>query len=159
MGIALNIGCGDNIINDISGHSCINVDIRHLLGVQSVCDVKNLPFKDGCFDRILASDIIEHFPISETESVLAEWIRVLKIEGHIKFRTPDLRWISSEYLRKGDAKFMSWHIFGGQEYSKNFHYVVFDREWLSLLCAKFNLYEVSYKEVWSNFELVMVKKG
>ena len=157
MGLSLNIGCGDKILDDISGYPCINIDIRLLKGVQMVCDVKQLPFKSNCFDRVLASDIIEHFPISETESLLAEWARVLKIGSNIKFRTPSLKWVSTAYLKTGDAKFMSWHIFGGQDYPSNFHYVIFDRRWLNELCNKFGLYETNYSETGSNFELVATK--
>jgi predicted SAM-dependent methyltransferase len=159
MGLSLNIGCGDKILDHISGYPCINIDIRPLRGVQAVCDVRYLPFERGCFDRILASDIVEHFPISETELLLAEWARVLKIDGNIKFRTPNLRWASAVYLKTGNAKFASWHIFGGQDYPMNFHYVIFDRAWLLSLCEKFNLYEVDYKEMDSNFELVVSKRG
>ena len=157
MGLALNIGCGDMILKDINDFPCINVDIRPLKGVDVVCDVKKLPFPDAHFDRILASDIIEHFPISETESLLAEWSRVLKIEGHMKFRTPNLKWVAQTYLKTGNAKFMSWHVFGGQDYPTNFHYVIFDRDWLNSLCVKFGLQEIDYKEIYSNLELVVKK--
>jgi predicted SAM-dependent methyltransferase len=159
MGLSLNVGCGDKFLDEISGHPCINIDIRPLKGVQIVCDVKRLPFKTGYFDRILASDIIEHFPISETELVLSEWARVLKVNGNIKIRTPNLKWAAAAYMKTNDAKFISWHIFGGQDYSNNFHYVIFDHDWLVRLCAKFDLYEISYKEVGSNFELVVSKRG
>lgn len=156
-GLALNIGCGDNILSTISGFKCINVDIRALSGVDIICDVHSLPFPDNHFDRILASDIIEHFPIIETRSLLAEWSRVLKVGGRIKFRTPNLRWIAQEYISKKDAEFIAWHIFGGQDYSTNYHYVIFDEKWLSSLCTAYKLREFSCKDVGSNFELVMEK--
>ena len=157
-GFSLNIGCGDKILKSISGYKCINVDIRPLKDVDVVCDVRYLPFKDEFFERILASDVIEHFPISETDELLKEWSRVLKIGGHIKFRTPSLKWVANTYLQTRDAKFISWHIFGGQDYDTNFHYVIFDDKWLSSLCAKHNLYTIDYKEVHSNFELVCEKR-
>lgn len=156
---ALNIGCGDKILDSIGPYPCINVDMRLLDGVNLICDVKHLPFSDESFDRVLASDIIEHFPISETEDLLSEWTRVLKTDGNIKFRTPSLKWASTEYLRTGNAKFVSWHLYGGQDYPSNFHNVIFDREWLSELCSKFNLYEVDHKEIGSNLELVTTKRG
>jgi predicted SAM-dependent methyltransferase len=155
--VSLNIGCGDQILKDISGFKCINIDIRPLDGVDIICDVKRLPFSDDCFERILASDIIEHFPLSETEKLLKEWARVLKPSGHIKFRTPSLKWVARHYLATGDAKFVSWHIFGGQDYDTNFHYVIFDNVWLSSLCSKFGLETIDYKENHSNFELVLSK--
>lgn len=158
MKLSLNIGCGEQILKNISGFRCINVDIRPLKGVDLTCDVRHLPFDDNYFERILASDIIEHFPLSETENLLQEWSRVLKHGGHMKFRTPSLKWVAHHYLSTGDAKFVSWHIFGGQDYETNFHYVIFDNVWLSSLCQKFGLETIDYKENHSNFELVVKKK-
>ena len=158
MNLSLNVGCGDKILKDISGFKCINVDVRALEGVDIICDVKHLPFSDERFERILASDIIEHFPVSETENLLEEWSRVLKLGGHMKFRTPSLKWVTDYYKATGDAKFVSYHIFGGQGYETNFHYVIFDNVWLSALCDKFGLKTTDYRENHSNFELVVVKE-
>lgn len=158
MKFSLNIGCGDDIIDNINGYKCVNVDIRPLDKVDIVCDVRNLPFLDSTFVRILASDIIEHFPVSDTDKLLAEWARVLENGGRIKFRTPSLKWVAQTYLNTLDAKFVSWHIFGGQDYKTNFHYVIFDHIWLSKLCSKHGLIMIDYKEVHSNFELVCEKR-
>jgi predicted SAM-dependent methyltransferase len=158
-GWSLNLGCGDKILNDIVGYKCLNIDKRRLEGVDVVCDVKHLPFKNGAFDRILASDILEHFPISETEGLLKEWSRALKISGNMKFRTPSLKWVVAYYTRTGDAKFVSHHIFGGQDYPENFHYVIFDNVWLSRLCLQFGMTVIDYKEDYSNFILVVKKYG
>jgi len=158
MGLSLNIGCGDKVLGSISGNKCINVDIRQLDGVDIVCDARHLPFKNECFDRVLAYDIIEHFPVSETENLLKEWTRVLKINGRMKIRTPSMKWVAYYYIHKKDAKFVSYHIFGGQEYEKNFHYVLFDYEWLSALCKKYGLKTIDYKEIHSNFEMVLNKE-
>jgi predicted SAM-dependent methyltransferase len=157
MGLSLNIGCGDKILKNINNFPCINVDVRALEGVDVVCDVRELPFEDEIFDRILASDIIEHFPFSETKNLLREWARVLKKGGHIKFRTPSLKWVAAYYAKYGDAKFVSHHIFGGQDYDTNFHYVIFDNKWLSTLCKSFGLTTIDYKEDYSNFILVAKK--
>jgi len=132
-GKALNIGCGNIILDDIAGFPCVNVDIRPL---------------DG-----------EHFPKSETRELVKEWSRVLKIGGRIKFRTPSLKWVAHYYLHTGDAEFVSYHIFGGQDYPGNFHYVIFDNKWLEQVCAEFNLRVIDYKEIHSNFELVLVKES
>jgi len=158
MGIALNIGCGEKTVESISGHKCINVDIRALEKIDVRCNVKNLPFKNESFERISASDIIEHFPLSDTEKLLAEWARVLAIGGHMKIKTPSLKWMVACYLQKKDAKFVSYHIFGGQTYSENFHYVIFDQKWLSSICDKYGLKTIEYREIYSNFEIVVVKE-
>ena len=157
MGLSSNIGCGDKVLKYINDFPCINVDIRQVEGVDVVCDVRSLPVKDVSFDRILASDIIEHFPATETKNLLQEWSRVLKRGGHIKFRTPSLKWVAAYYIKHGDAKFVSHHIFGGQDYDTNFHYVIFDNKWLSRLCKSFGLTTIDYKENFSNFILVARK--
>ena len=75
---ALNLGCGDKPLDSISGYKCINIDLRKLYKINVVGNVLSLPFKDASFDRILASDILEHFPISKTTLLLIEWARVLR---------------------------------------------------------------------------------
>ena len=84
MKLTLNVGCGDRTYDEYpDGHKCINYDERaNLKKVDEVGDVRDLSrFPDEHFDYILASDIIEHFPIAETEKILTEWKRVLKVGG------------------------------------------------------------------------------
>lgn len=164
MGLSLNIGSGDKPMRDINGHTCINIDIRDLSDTEKYKgatfvrgDVRKLPFPNEHFEAILASDIIEHFPKTETKALIEEWTRVLKPNGLIMFRTPSLRWVVSHYSQTGDAEFISYHIFGGQDYSGNFHYVIFDKEWLERICNEFGLVVVDYKENHSNFEMIVSK--
>jgi 6-phosphogluconate dehydrogenase (decarboxylating) len=49
------------------------------------------------------------------------------------------------------AKFVSYHIFGGQNYPGNFHHVMFDRAWLFHILKPLGLLEVYYEEEGSNF--------
>ena len=167
MKYSLNVGCGHRPMDEVNKHRCINVDIRPLqhddlykdrryLFLQ--CDVRNLPFPDDFFEAVLASDIVEHFPISITDNLISEWSRVLKPGGKILFRTPNLKWAAEIYLSGRNAEFVSYHIFGGQDYKENFHYVMFDKEWLESICNKYGLTTVKYKEIHSNFELIMRKE-
>lgn len=159
MRLSLNIGSGDRFYEEYpDGYKCINVDIRKSLGyVDVISDVERLSFKDNTCDYVLASDIIEHFPIVQTKKLLSEWNRVLKMDGILEIRTPNLLWAATEYANKGDAKFVSYHIFGGQDYPGNYHYVMFDRRWLAYLCSTKGLKEVSYVEDGSNF-IMKVRK-
>lgn len=151
--ITLNIGCGERVFKEYPvGHRCINIDERDLSNVDKVMDVRVLDFPDNYFDYILASDIIEHFPITETTPILNEWKRVLKIGGVIEFRMPNLKDICTKYINgEHDTKLTSWLLYGGQGYSGNFHYVGFDKEWFSSLCSKCKLKEIDYKEEGNNF--------
>ena len=42
----LNLGCGTQILE---GNKWINVDIRKVKGVDIICDIKHLPFKDNLY--------------------------------------------------------------------------------------------------------------
>lgn len=149
----LNLGCGDDVKDGF-----INVDIRNLDNVIQ-CDItKPLPFQDNEFDYILMSDVIEHFSIKDLEKYFPEWIRVLKKGGGLQIRTPNLLWMCKEYLKSHDAEFISWHIFGGQDYSTNFHYVIFDRKSLNRFLLLNNCFELEYKEKGSNM-IIIAKKG
>lgn len=155
----LNVGCGTRTYKEYpKGYKCFNFDIRPLAGVDIVGDVEVTGLIDEQFDYILASDIIEHFPISKTVSVLKEWARLLKHGGIMEIRTPNMQWAMEHYKKTGDTKFVSYHIFGGQDYPGNFHYVMFDVKWLSALCAEAYLIPVRHRLEGSNFILEVYKK-
>lgn len=158
MKLTLNVGCGERTFKEYpAGHKCINYDERSLNCVDQVGDVRNLPFPDQHFDYILASDVIEHFPISETNSVLTEWIRVLKLGGIVEFRLPNLEAIVEDYVRRKEenrsdmeempiAHYFSWLLYGGQDYPGNFHYVGFDRRFFRKVCSDAGLETVDWRK-------------
>jgi len=165
--LTLNVGCGERTYKEYpEGYKCINFDNRkNLPNVDVVGDVRQLDFPDETFDYVLASDIIEHFTIKETRKLLMEWRRVLKPNGVLEMRTPNLKFLAENYvkgLRDGahphPADFFSYHAFGGQDYPGNFHYVLFDRSWLSMICKECGLKEVEYKEVAQNFIMKVEKR-
>ena len=153
--LTLNVGCGTRVFEEYPpGYKCINYDERKLKEVNVVGDVRELGYPDECFDYILASDIIEHFPISQTKVVLSEWKRVLKIGGIIEFRMPNLRAICDKYIKgTADAKLTSWLLFGGQDYIGNYHFVAFDREFFRSIIGPLGFTEIEYKPMNNNFEV------
>ncbi|OPX94113.1 MAG: Methyltransferase domain protein [Syntrophorhabdus sp. PtaB.Bin027] len=66
--LILEIGVGNNkeIINSIC------VDIRKTPAVNILADARNLPFKNGSFDKIFSSHVIEHFSHTEIRYLLEE---------------------------------------------------------------------------------------
>jgi len=56
--------------------------VYHLI----MADLKRLPFKDGSFDKIICSEVLEHIP--EDKSALEELVRVLSNEGAIGISVP-----------------------------------------------------------------------
>ena len=156
----LNVGAGERTYRfyPSNNYECTNVDVGDLKNIDRVCSVEDLPFSNEEFDYILASDIIEHFPISKTQDILKEWLRVLKVEGIIEFRLPNLAAICKQYLDGGkNAKNISWLLYGGQDYPGNFHYVGFDSAFFNEECKKAGLTEVSYQEEGFNMVLKMRK--
>jgi predicted SAM-dependent methyltransferase len=165
MKLSLNLGSGDRTYDkypEKGGYKCINLDKRlEWERVDVASDVRRLPFQSDSFEYILASDIIEHFPFKLTKQLLTEWARVLKPGGILEIRTPNLRWVHRAYKEGQNAQWISHHIFGGQDYPGNYHFVIFDREWLSLICKSVKLTEVDYWEApaHSNFILKVRKDG
>lgn len=110
------IGCGECKVFEGS----IGVDIRRTAKTDVLADARKLPFKDGCFDKVYSSHVIEHFSHNEIECVLIEWIRVLKNGGVFELRCPDLRARALIFFLRP-----SWenvrNIYGGQDYKENYH--------------------------------------
>ena len=78
----LNLGCGKDI-----RQGYINLDKKHLEGVDIVHDIEDLPFpfENEEFDEILCQDILEHVDYIK---VIRELYRILKIDGLLKIRVP-----------------------------------------------------------------------
>lgn len=156
MKLTLNVGCGERAFKEYPpGYKCINFDARETLKqVDEIGDVRDLSkFPDEHFDYILASDIIEHFPGAQTNKILTEWKRVLIVGGIMEFRMPNFAEICKRYVAgQYDAKLTSWLLYGGQDYSGNFHYVGFDRQFFGSIILPLGFKEVEYKDADNNFE-------
>lgn len=74
-----------------------------ILGGQNIDYVfdaaKQLPFKNGVFDLIYSSHILEHIPWYQTERVLKEWMRILKNKGQLEIYVPNGLKICDALLR------------------------------------------------------------
>ena len=81
----LEIGPGDF---RIEGFETLNiVGGRH---VDYVLDCTGkLPFKDGSFNCIYASHVLEHIPWYQVPTVLGEWFRILGSQGSLEIWVPD----------------------------------------------------------------------
>lgn len=154
----VNVGCGNKTFLEYpKGHACLNVDCRDLPNVDIVADIRKLGISDDAVDYILASDVIEHFPIAETVDVLTEWCRILKVGGVIEFRLPNIAAICKHYVETNNAKYVSWLLYGGQDYPTNYHYVGFDKEWFTSVCKEVGLTLKDYKEDGFNMIIKMEK--
>jgi SAM-dependent methyltransferase len=54
--------------------------------------------QDNSVDEIYSAHVVEHFSYTEVEDVLKEWNRVLKPEGRITIKMPDLDFLCKAYV-------------------------------------------------------------
>lgn len=121
----LNLGCGGDI-----QEGYVNVDIRHLPGIDIIADVRNLPFKNESVDTIRALDVYEHISHRESQKLLVHWVSLLKPGGLLYIRGPCINRIIQYFLLEdldnnnndlGRIELFIDNIFGSQDYLENLH--------------------------------------
>lgn len=80
----LNLGCGGDRRAD---H--VNLDLRAEVA-DVVADLRALPFPDEVFDDIRAIDVLEHFPASQTGTVMSEIGRITRSGSRLTVRVPNM---------------------------------------------------------------------
>jgi SAM-dependent methyltransferase len=78
----LNLGCGDCPVR-----GAVNVDLR---AGDVVADARGLPFRDGVFNHVAASDVLEHFPRDRFPALMAEIGRVAAPGAWLTVRVPNM---------------------------------------------------------------------
>jgi len=118
--VILEIGCGENPWFK-GREDLINLDIRPIKDVvHIIADARKLPIRNNAFDHVFSSHLIEHFGHYEIDSILKEWIRVLKPKGVFEIRCPNLKspyCILRILLDTPDIAI----LYGAQDYPENFH--------------------------------------
>ena len=111
--------------------------------VDHVGDAKNLSrFGDEIFSEIYASHVLEHFDyVSELDTVLKEWARVLQPGGKLYISVPDMDKLANLFLMKDKLNLQErFHVmrmmFGGQTSAYDYHKVGFNREILETFLIK-----------------------
>ncbi len=125
----VNIGSGDKKMPGV-----INLDLRVLPKTDLGGTVASLPFANNSIEAIICSDVLEHVPRHQLMAVLFEIHRVLKPNGYVKIKMPNLRALATAYVEgKIDCKEFSRKIYGNQESGNpaNFHKSGLDPETLS----------------------------
>jgi len=117
--VKLNLGCG----NDIK-EGYINIDKYNNTGLVDIkADLGSLPFEDESVDEIYTSHVFEHIGLLDIYSVITEWRRVLRNDGRLVMRLPDLETEVKAWLKTDDDK--KWgevhRIFGSQSHPGNTH--------------------------------------
>ncbi len=86
----LNMGCGRDMRPGF-----VNADSKRLEGVDVLCDFSRFPwpFKDDCFDEVLAVHIIEHLP--NTIRTMEEVHRVTRPGARIVIEVPHYKHVNA----------------------------------------------------------------
>lgn len=128
--LKLHLGCGPDYKDGYT-----NVDIRKEVRADLHADVRKLPLEDASADEILARNILEHFPIAETVTILGEWRRILKPGGVLMVIVPDIRYWSQQYLNKIiKSDDFIYRMYGGQTSPYDIHYTGFDDSLIRQYC-------------------------
>jgi SAM-dependent methyltransferase len=115
--LRLNLGAGDD-----RRDGYVSVDLREDVA-DVVCDVRKLErWADGEVDEILALDLLEHFPATETAAILEEWARVLRPGGTLTVKCPNMLALSHEIVANDHAGntrlvgFLIRNVMGGHRF-------------------------------------------
>jgi len=143
----------------------VNVDIREASHIDLVLDVgKPLPFEDNSLNKILAESVLEHikhniigvpdnFRMTNSIRVLKEWRRVLKPDGVLILRVPNLEGVFKQYIA-GNMSVVDLigYVYGGGHYEENYHAAGFDSKIISacLRAAGFKEWKITDPHTYKN---------
>lgn len=135
------VGCGDTINPLAQQNTVLRYDSNPEVRPDVRCDIRKIPEDDNVFDMVIASHILEHLPIKDAEKTLKEWLRILKPEGKLVVKVPDIRY-ACERIARGDLGFidqttgMPYYLlmlYGMQTSEGQFHKNGFVKEMLEAL--------------------------
>lgn len=137
--VRIHLGCGQ-----INSPKFINIDVQAYKHIHYLSRVEKLPFlKSEMADLIYVSHCLEHISHLELKKTLSEWHRILKPGGILRLSVPDFDVLLNKYIEQGrDISSVIDPLMGGQNYKYNFHYSVFNFNYLESL-----LIDVGFAEV------------
>jgi len=142
--VKLNLGCGNDIR---SGY--INADKYNNIGnVDLNCDLAEIPFEDGYIDEIYTAHVFEHIAINDMYKTVEEWKRVLKPNGDLIIRCPNLEHEVNIWLNASNES--KWkevpRIFGSQSHPGNTHFCGFSPGSLKAFLETFDFEVLEVRE-------------
>ncbi|MBA2427296.1 MAG: methyltransferase domain-containing protein [Actinobacteria bacterium] len=138
----LELGAGEKPHGDYD----IHVDILPLPGINAICRLDRLPFRDSSITAVRANHVLEHQSYELIETTLHEWARVLAPGGNVDIGVPDARFIAQQWVQgKIDTGEANYWLLGGHSdrpahkgvdergvprWIWNAHHTLFDSGWL-----------------------------
>ena len=113
-------------------------------------------FEDNTFKTVYASHVLEHFDhVTEVDTVLSEWFRVLVPGGKVCIGVPDLDVLFPSLLNRSlryrDRYFTMQMIFGGQSNKYDYHKIGWNFDTLSHYLNKTGFIDVVRVEFFGFF--------
>lgn len=145
----INIGCG---YDKRSGY--LNVDM------DPACDPDFLMTGDNAtdlpadyFTKVLAKDVLEHIPRTQTLSALLQWSQYLQLGGRLELQTSSMYGVVDMMRAKEEFAYhygMTVCMFGSQAHPGDFHYTGFTEKTLAvhLLAAGFMPFSIELEDSW-----------
>lgn len=90
-GRLLDVGCGSKPYKYVfEPHitEYVGMDLPSIKSADVHGDVQKIPFKNGSFDTVLCTEVLEHVP--QPDKAMAEMARVLKKGGHLILTAPQV---------------------------------------------------------------------
>lgn len=141
-----NLDVGSGLKNDWQPGDYIRVDpYVEESDVKAFAD--KLPYKDGEIDSIFSSHLLEHLGKFEVVPTLKEWHRVLKKDGTLTIRVPDLAWCCQWWLNHQNTGWDIDVIFGNQSRAGEFHKTGFNREIMIEYLSQAGFHVKEYNEL------------
>lgn len=117
----IHLGCGKVYL-----HGWTNVDIFSSVQADLYCDITRLPFEKDSAEIIYASHVLEHVHRHMIVATLQHWREILKPGGILRLAVPDFAACSHRYEKTGNLDELMGLLYGGQNYPKNSHTIIFD---------------------------------
>lgn len=139
---------------DISPHAIKLAKKRINGGQLKVAKAEKLPFKNNSFDYIVCIGSLEHF--DSPEKALSEMSRVIKKDGKILIRVPNLYFLGHIFMAIKNGSFPSE---GGQDFSERFSTKLGWKELIEknkLKVKKINKYNFIYATEKVNFQVILL---
>lgn len=146
MRLGIDIGCGTYRVS-MPDTKFLYVDVDTAVKPDVVCHAMLLPFRYKTFDIVHSSHVLEHFPYRLWKAVLLEWLRMVKQDGQIWFRLPNILWAVNRIY---EDKVIDQHVlnvlWGGQDGEFNFHYNGLTPQTMQLALSDFGFEIFHYEE-------------
>ena len=148
----LHLGSGSRYLE---GYVHIDIADYEHIDIRTSIDKLNT-IDDDIVSEIYASHVLEYFDRNEVESVLKEWMRVLKKDGILRIAVPNFEALIKVYSEVNDLNKILGPLYGKWNIGEDkhiYHKTVYDMESLTVLLKQVGFEQVrewDWREVFSN---------